>query len=236
MPPAKIKQNNQSGFSIIEAIVVLLIGGMILSLILPIASRSTADNLRIGMRGLDNFSVSISEQLFRRLASAVVPPDARPFEPAPTNTVSGTPQEARFSVRSPDAVFCAPEGQTTNIVLKIEPQGDGGRLVCEALSRQVEVLQWASGAGQFAYSPDGSRWIQRWPESDRPAGVPTLTSADIDNIKSASVSAPLLRFQVKDGPETVSWIVSMGRAQPVESRIEDFYRQRTDAFTGADIP
>ena len=50
-----------AGFSVLEAIIALLVASLILSVILPIASRSVSDNLRIGMRGLDAVALSIEE-------------------------------------------------------------------------------------------------------------------------------------------------------------------------------
>lgn len=231
MSPGTLIDRRRSGFSIIEAIVVLLIAGMVLSLVLPIASRSTSGNLRMGMQGLSNFDESIGEELFRRLVSAAVPPPARPFEAPAADTLSGTSSEVRFYVRSPDGVLCAPRGKLVEVVLQIEATDSGARLDCRSEGREVEVARWHGDAASFSFSGNGLSWADHWPPTDQDRRVErTVTLENLDSMRGQSVVAPLLRLRPTPDSDAMSWIVSVGRAEPVQQRTEDFYRSPEQAI------
>lgn len=223
MSTRRVNSTQRSGFSIIEAIIVLLIASLILSVVLPTVSRAVSDNLRIGMRGLDNFSLSIAESSLRRLAAATVSPPPVPLEPASLNTVSGDNSRAKFHVLSTEAVPCARRGQLTEVRLAIEAASPGGRLICEAGGEVKEIIRWEEGAASFSYSLDGREWASAWPRAESGLAARADELADLLEVpRRASVVAPLLRFIISDSlTDRAPWVVLFGQSQTVEVRMED---------------
>jgi prepilin-type N-terminal cleavage/methylation domain-containing protein len=215
--------SSQRGFSIIEAIVVLLIASLVLSVVLPTVSRAVSDNLRIGMRGLDNFALSIAENSFRRLAAATVPPPTIPFEPPNLNTLSGDSTRAAFFVMANEAIPCAERGQLTEIRLSIEATQTGGRLICDAGEEAREIVQWEVGTASFGYSLDGRDWADAWPPAASAASGQAEEVTDLLAVpRRPSVVAPLLRFMISDtSTDRTPWVVLIGQPEVVEVRVED---------------
>lgn len=223
MSTRRVSSTQRSGFSIIEAIIVLLIASLILSVVLPTVSRAVSDNLRIGMRGLDSFSLSIAETSLRRLAAATVSPPLVPLEPPSLDTVSGDSSRAEFHVLPTEAVPCARRGQLTVVRLAIEAASPGGRLICEAGGEVKEIIRWEEGAASFSYSLDGREWANAWPPAESGLASRTDEPADLLQVpRRASVVAPLLRFSISDSlMDRAPWVVMLGQPQTAEIRMED---------------
>ena len=207
-----------AGFSVLEAIIALLVASLILSVILPIASRSVSDNLRIGMRGLDAVALSIEESAFRGLASAAVPAPTLPFRPAPRDMLSGSPAEIVMTAMAPQQTLCVPQGELVAVKLTIEQQGEAGRLVCRIDERERELMRWEEGEASFAYSLDGGAWSKIWPIAPATGSdAPQLGATQLSTIK-----APRVRFiLMKAGRPSFSWIAAFGYLRPVQYQLDD---------------
>lgn len=207
-----------AGFSVLEAIIALVVASMILSVILPIASRSVSDNLRVGMRGLDAVALSIEESAFRGLAAAAVPAPTLPFRPAPREMLTGTPSEIVMTAMTPQVTLCVPQGEPVPVTLSIEQSGEAGRLVCRAAERERELLRWQDGTASFAFSLDGGAWSDVWPTGPD-------TSADVAQFgvsQRTSIKAPRVRFTLmRAGRPAISWIAPFGYLRPIEYRLDD---------------
>jgi len=219
-----------AGFSVLEAIIALLVASLILSVILPIASRSVGDNLRIGMHGLDAVALSIEESAFRGLASAAVPAPTLPFRPAPLDMLSGSPAEIVMTAMAPQQTLCVPQGELAAVTLTIEQQGEAGRLVCRTEERERELMRWNEGEASFAYSLDGGAWSSIWPiapaaESD----APLLGATQL-----ATIKAPRVRFTLmKAGRPSFSWIAAFGYLRPVQYQLDNM---TSEPGTGVAVP
>lgn len=215
------------GFSVLEAIIALLVASLILSVILPIASRSVGDNLRVGMRGLDAVAASIEESAFRGLAAAAVPAPSQPFRPAIREMLSGRATQIDMTAMAPQVTLCVPQGEIAAVTLAIEQQGDAGRLVCRTEGGERELMRWSQGVASFAYSLDGGAWSDIWPiEPDTGPDAPLLGANQLVTIK-----APRVRFTlVKAGRPAISWIAAFGYLRPIEYRLDDMSPGAGQAF------
>jgi len=215
--PSRLRRTRQgqSGLSLIEVIVVLMISSLILSAILPISLRAVSANHRLGANIINLSDRDIAEQVFRAfLASATPLSFAGDRGPS---SLEGETQLIRISPRRGAAALCG-EGAHDRIDLQIIEAGGSGRLICVAGNQRRTLYEWRSGQASFAFSPDGAAWEPAWPvASSGSASEAGARRVDLGPLRRKVVAAPLVRFEIVDarGGINIRWIARSGDIEPV---------------------
>lgn len=217
---------SEAGFSILEAIVVLLISSMVLSVVLPIVIQSTAQNLRTGQRALSIVEQTLDENSFRRLLRSVAPPRQSVLGKPARVTVEGEPKTLSFVALSDAPTSCVRSPGETTVRLEIEREQQTQResLVCYAGAQARVLASWNAADATFAYSLDGKIWADEWPrESDRREWERQLGGAGAGG-GAPLVSAPLVRLELttRTGGH-VAWIERAGSIEPVTFDVQAMF-------------
>lgn len=193
----------RAGFSLIEALVVLAIGGMALAIVFSIGIRAGDAGFGLGRRAMDasDADVAISDVRAILRSVAVRPPQA--FFGDRELPISGQGDRLEADVVMERATTCAPQGFAGRISLVIEGQGIDRRLSCIAGNRRVELLALRGERSGFSYSTDGTTWTPTYSNapqrgadfgmSGRPATVwIRVSDTRRDVVERASSSRPEL--------------------------------------------
>jgi hypothetical protein len=159
-----------AGFSLIEALVVLLVAGMALMLVFSIGGQSARTGFALGRRALAAADDEVTQDQLRGLI--------RDLTPAPIGVDPAafglTPLVGDASGFQGDAVLeragvCGDAGPVGHIRVAIEPRADGDVVTCQvgaAAPRLVADLR--PRRVRFSYSVDGAQWRDGW-QSPAPA-------------------------------------------------------------------
>lgn len=197
-----------------EALLILVVSSLVLSVALPIASRSVRDNLRIGARGLDAQEAALQETLFRTLLAAAMPAAATPDEPTATEMLQGESDRLSFSVVMRQPAGCVAAGEQAAVELRIVQRST---LQCVAGERSVTLLRLPQGSElAFEYSADGTEWRNDWPERHLARNDEGIDEARLFGPRPP-VQAPLVRLTLLDSSGRArAWLERAGGAIPVE--------------------
>lgn len=164
----------RSGFSLIEALVVLAIGGMALAIIFSIGVKAGDTGFGLGRRAMTASEADIAASDLRTIIRSIA------LRPAGTG-LNGVDQPSfgdskRFEtdVVMERATQCAPEGWAGRLVLTIAPRGDGSILSCTAGAQTMTLIDSSRRPAVFSYSTDGASWS---PVYDN---APTLQSRQME--------------------------------------------------------
>jgi hypothetical protein len=153
-----------AGFSLIEALVVLLVAGMALMLVFSIGGQSARTGFALGRRALaaadDEVTQDQLRSLIRDLTPAPIGVDPAPFGLAPfLGDASGFQGDAVL-----DRVgVCGDAGPVGHIRVAIESHADGDVVSCQVgASAPRLVADLRPRRVRFAYSADGVQWRDGW--------------------------------------------------------------------------
>lgn len=167
MPDRRPAIDARAGFSLIEALVVLAIGGMAMMLVFGIGSRATETGFRLGRTALGRADATISTESYRSLVEGLV---LAPKNGSP-ETFRVKPVTGAATALEADAVLarggaCAPAGPARDLRLQIvegvaddRPQW---RLQCAVGQREPVTVLSSPSALAFSYSEDGVAWSDVW--------------------------------------------------------------------------
>lgn len=162
----------RAGFSLIEALVVLAIGGMALAVIFSIGIKAGDTGFSLGRRAMSvaDADVAISD-LRAIIRSLSLRPPAAIVEGVDRPIVAG-PDRLEADAVMERATGCAPQGWAGRLTLTIEVQGAERVVMCQAGSRKTPILTLPRGsaAAAFSYSPDGATWTPSF-ETARGASI-----------------------------------------------------------------
>ena len=156
--------SRRAGFSLIEALVVLLVAGMALMLVFSIGGQSARTGFALGRRALAAADDDVTQDQLRGLI--------RDLTPAPTgvdpDALGLAPFEGDAAGFQGDAVLdragaCGDAGPVGRLRVAIEPHEDGDVVTCqvgEAAPRLVADLR--PRRARFSYSADGVQWRDEW--------------------------------------------------------------------------
>jgi hypothetical protein len=169
----------RNGFSVLEAIIVLAITGVALSLIFSIGSRASEMGFRLGRRALGVADSQIATDSYRALIGGLVLP---PYDMPPgaaygqdisfsgeSNTVSGWLVASR-------ATPCSPLGPQGKVVLSIGTSGAHSALFCTIRGgAPVLIADLGPTPAKFSYSTDGQEFTGSWTATPGPpsSGAPS---------------------------------------------------------------
>jgi hypothetical protein len=166
MAATSLKKNRSlaAGFSLIEALVVLLVAGMALMLVFSIGGQSARTGFSLGRRALaaadDEVTQDQLRSLIRDLTPAPIGVDPAPFGLAPfVGDASGFQGDAVLD----RAGVCGDAGPVGHLRVAIESHADGDVVSCQvgaAATRLVADLR--PRRVRFTYSTDGVQWSDGW--------------------------------------------------------------------------
>lgn len=158
----------RSGFSLIEALVVLAIGGMALAIIFSIGVKAGDTGFGLGRRAMTTSEADVAASDLRTIIRSIaLRPDATAIA-ALDQAVNGGPTELQADVVMERATQCAPEGWAGRLTLGIEPKGGRNALVCTAGNRRTTLLTSPNPTAAFSYSTDGATWTQTYTNQPLP--------------------------------------------------------------------
>lgn len=172
----------RTGFSLIEALVVLAIGSMALALIFSIGRSASDNGFRLGRNALTAADNEIAVADARTaIGSLLIRPVSVITDPE-REAIMGTATSIEGEAVMRRATACAPRGWQGRLRLSIEPVGGRPALFCHAGRKSVRLMLLGPGAA-FSYSTDGALWAPAWTNAPSTAGgavtAPPLESASV---------------------------------------------------------
>jgi type II secretory pathway pseudopilin PulG len=154
----------RAGFSLIEALIVLIVAGMALMLVFSIGGQAARTGLALGRRALTVADGEVSQDELRALVGALVAPPAG-ADPAELRLDPFIGDARGFSA---DAVLtrpglCGPAGPVGRLKVAIDPQAGGDLVTCQARGQTpIVVADLRPRRVRFSYSADGAAWRDDW--------------------------------------------------------------------------
>ncbi|MBB5745335.1 pilus assembly FimT family protein [Brevundimonas variabilis] len=153
----------RSGFSLIEALVVLAIGGMALAIIFSIGIKAGDTGFGLGRRAMAAADTELSTNDLRSLLRSYSVRPAGSFVEGVDRPVEGTSTRLVGEAVMERATQCAPQGWAGELALEIEQRDGLISVVCQANGRRVTLASGPGARGGFQYSSDaGSTWSDTW--------------------------------------------------------------------------
>lgn len=164
---------SRSGFSLIEALVVLAIGGMALAVIFSIGIKAGDTGFSLGRRAMAVADADVAISDLRSIIRSIsLRPPATIVEGVDLPIVAG-PDRLEADAVMERATGCAPQGWAGRLTLSIEMQGAERILMCQAGPRKTPIMTLPRGAAPaFSYSSDSATWVPAF-ESPRAPTVDT---------------------------------------------------------------
>jgi len=208
-----------AGFSLIEALIVLVVAGFALMLVFSIGGQAARTGFALGRRALTVADGEVSQDELRALVGALVVPPAG-VDPAKLKLDPFVGDAHGFAA---DAILtrpglCGPAGPAGQLRIAIDPQPDGDLVTCQARGQTpIVVADLRPRRARFAYSADGATWADAW------SPPPTAPHAP------AAALSVFIRLYSDDG--RVEWVDRATSGPPW------LYSQTQDTRTqGAQLP
>lgn len=136
----------RAGFSLIEALVVLAIGGMALAVIFSIGIRAGDTGFSLGRRAMSVADADVAISDLRAIIRSIsVRPPISILEGVDQPIVA-SPERLEADVVMERATGCAPQGWAGRLTLSIEPQAGERVLMCQAGPRKTPIMTLPRGA------------------------------------------------------------------------------------------
>jgi prepilin-type N-terminal cleavage/methylation domain-containing protein len=179
----------RSGFSLIEALVVLAIGGMALAIIFSIGTKAGDTGFGLGRRAMAASDADVAASDLRAIIrSLALRPTATHMAGVDQPTVGET-LRLESDVVMERATQCAPEGWAGRLSLIVEPRGAGSVLICSAAGRQTTLFTLPAGAAALSYSKDGTAWSPTY--DNRPEPGAAFEQAEVETVFVRFAAPPL---------------------------------------------
>lgn len=148
----------RAGFSLIEALVVLAIGGMALAIIFSIGVKAGDAGFSLGRRAMSaaDLDVAVSDARVMIRSIALRPPGT--FKAEVDRPVVGRADKLEADIVMERATQCAPRGWAGRMVLTVERRGGAGLLTCEAGGDAATLITTSDPTARLSYSTDGVTW------------------------------------------------------------------------------
>ena len=160
-------RTHRPGFSLIEALVVLAIGGMALAIIFSIGVKAGDTGFSLGRRAMSaaDLDVSVSDARTLIRSIALRPPET--FNAAVDRPLSGAPDRLEADVVMERATQCAPQGWTGRMVLTVQRQDGQGLLTCQAGGDPTTLITTSDPTARLSSSTDGLTWSDAYASATR---------------------------------------------------------------------
>lgn len=176
-----MSRNNRSGFSVLEAIIVLAISGTALLLVFEMGVSGSQRGFRLGNRALAAADADAGAGSLRAIIRGARFDSARQAAAGARGPI-GDARGFSTPVSVDRATVCAPAGPgSLQLALTSTPRGD--LLTCSAGRDNPPrtLLDLRPSRGQFTYSEDAVLWRSTWTRRSPPPGrrlYVRLTSLD----------------------------------------------------------
>ena len=157
-----------SGFSLLEALIVLIVAGAALMLVFAIGGHAARTGFRLGRGALAAADAEVAEDEVRGLIRGLLlPPSAVDPHAVGMQPFLGDAKGFQADVLLDRTGLCAAAGPAGRLSVVIEAQGGGDVVTCGASTGpKVVVADLRPRRARFAYSADGIAWSDQW--SSRP--------------------------------------------------------------------
>lgn len=190
----------RTGFSLIEALVVLAIGGMALAIIFSIGVRAGDTGFGLGRRAMAAADLDMSLSDLRVLLRSAALRPRRAFQDGDRPFV-GEANRLETDVVMERATQCAPQGWAGRMVLTLEARGGEQVLTCQAAGRRVRLIAARGPQAAFSYSTDRRTW------------GPAYTNAPETTASLADLQAETVWVRVH-APPTLEVVEPVGSGRP----------------------
>lgn len=160
----------RAGFSLIEALVVLAIGGMALAIIFSIGVKAGDAGFSLGRRAMSaaDLDVSVSDARVMIRSIALRPPET--FNAVIDRPLVGGADRLEADVVMERATQCAPQGWAGRMILVVERRGGQGMLTCEAGGEAATLITTSDPTARLSYSTDGVTWSDAYQSATQAEG------------------------------------------------------------------
>lgn len=160
----------RAGFSLIEALVVLAIGGMALAIIFSIGVKAGDAGFSLGRRAMSaaDLDVSVSDARVMIRSIALRPPET--FNAEVDRPLVGGADRLEADVVMERATQCAPQGWAGRMILVVERRGGQGMLTCEAGGEAATLITTSDPTARLSYSTDGVTWSDAYESATQAEG------------------------------------------------------------------
>lgn len=188
----------RSGFSLIEALVVLAIGGMALAVIFSIGIKAGDSGFLLGRRAMSVADADVAVSDLRSIIRSVsVRPPASMLEGV-DQPILAAPDRLEVDVVMERATGCAPQGWAGRMTLSLRTEGEPA-VLCQAGDRTITLMPLPQGVeAALSYSEDGQAWTPTFE-------TPRNQSLSMDGMRSRQ-----LFVRLKAGPVDVVETASSG--------------------------
>jgi prepilin-type N-terminal cleavage/methylation domain-containing protein len=156
----------RSGFSLIETLVVLAIGGMALAVIFSIGTKAGDSGFALGRRAMAAADSDLALSDFRSIIRSYELRPGALFVPEIDSPVTGTATAIEGPAVMQQATTCAPRGWSGQLRLAIEQTAEGHRLVCYADAQGTPLFTWTRREQpRLSFSADGQTWTDNYQSS-----------------------------------------------------------------------
>lgn len=161
----------RAGFSLIEALVVLAIGGMALAIIFSIGTKAGDTGFGLGRRAMSASDADLANSDVRSIVRSIALRPPQTFTTEVDTAVAGFSDRLDTPVVMERSTQCAPQGWAGILTLSIALDGQRSVLMCQrddVTTPPVELIVLDRGAMRLSYSRDGQSWQDSY--DNRPIG------------------------------------------------------------------
>ncbi len=171
MPRRPHPTDPRAGFSLIEALIVLIVGAMALTLVFAVGGKANETDFRLGRRALITADSRVATDSLRAMISGIVLAPTHPGTGAGADTgqrpfvgdAGGFLADALLDTATP----CASAGPVSDLRVELVRTQTGMVLACRVgQGAPVALFDLGQRRAAFSYSIDGQIWSDRWAERD----------------------------------------------------------------------
>lgn len=201
---------SRSGFSLIEALVVLAIGGMALAIIFSIGTKAGDAGFGLGRRAMAASEGDVAASDLRTIIRSIALRPSILFKDGVDKPAVGGSQEFSADVVMERATQCAPQGWAGPLTLRVDGQAGAWTVTCNAAGKKSVLLNTRASRPQLSYSVNGIDWLPSF--SNAPRGGQKLEeihsealwirlsdAATLDIIEVAATGRPEAWIRPDDG-------------------------------------
>lgn len=164
-------RSHRAGFSLIEALVVLAVGGLALAVIFSIGTKAGDAGFKLGRGAMAAADMDVAVGDVRATVRSIALRPPTTFLPGIDQPMDGLTQRLEAEVVMERATQCAPQGWTGRLVLEIISEGGARVLTCQAGDRpRTRLMELGAGQPAFTYSTNGLEWTAAYANTPRPRG------------------------------------------------------------------
>jgi len=163
----------RAGFSLLEALIVLIVAGAALMLVFGIGGHAARTGFRLGRGALAAADAEVAEDELRGLIRGLLlPPSTVDPRAVGMQPFLGDARGFQADVLLDRPGLCAAAGPAGRLSVAIEAGADGDVVTCAGpTSARVIVADLRPRRARFAYSADGIAWSDQWSTQPAWSGV-----------------------------------------------------------------